>query len=253
VIQSFSPLRGDSFGAAASNLIPQGIKQGLELSGNRDFFRGNPIASDNADERASAFSRGVAGAANAAGRAVGSDFLQNVRPSQAEHLVNALPAYGDIVKGASDMLAPSGFKQAEDRPIQNEPFVGGIAQRFIRDTGGANLTRAQDAALSDSVRSLLQDAGMRPGAVDLSLPSEYKNAPLTREEQLRWQSVFNSELNRSVGMARRSDEWRNPATREKAVREAIAAARQQAAERARLPNEQQLENRIRRQQSMKAS
>ena len=253
IVMAFSPLRGDSASSLASNVVPQGAKQVLELGINKDLYRGNPVMTDMADERASAASRGVAGAANAVGRAVGSDFLQNVRPSGVEHLVNALPAYGDIVKGASDLVAPSGYKQAEDRPVQNEPFVGGIAGRFVRDNGGANLQRAQDAAMSDSVRDVVSEAGMRPSELDLSLPAEYKKAPLTREEQVRWQEIFNRELPRAINEARRGDQWRNPSTREEAVKKAVSTARQNAAERARLPNDQQIENRIRKQQSMKAS
>lgn len=231
-VQMFSPVRGETASGQLSALVPQGVKQGIELGINRDLYRGTPIVTDNADERASSFSRGVAGVANAAGRAIGNDWLQERRPSEVEHLVQAFPAQSDIVSGASDMVAPSGYKQAENRPIQNEPFVGGIASRFDRDTGGANLQRAQDARLPDSIRPVLEQAGMRPSDVG-TVPASYKQAPLTRDEQLRWQNLTNSLMTREVLAATRSPEWRERgANKEQLVRDAMAKAREDAAARA---------------------
>lgn len=252
VAQVFSPIRGDSAASVASNFVPPIAKQVVELGQNKDMFRGNPIASDSADERASAFGRRVAEGANAAGRMVGNDFLQEVRPSQMDYLARQLPAYGDIITGASDMVAPSGYKQAEDRPIQNAPFTGGMAARFVRDTGGANIQRAQDEALSEPVREVFEAAGMRPSELT-PVPSRWKNGTLTREEQLRWQDAFNAEIGRAMAGVRRDPNWRDPAKREQAVKDALSAARERAAERARLPGADVMERRIRSEQRMKAS
>jgi hypothetical protein len=250
VIQTFNPLKGDSFGAAASNLIPQGVKQIAELSQNKDFFRGNPIATDNADERASAFSRTVAEGANAVGRFVGNDALQNLHPSQVEHVSRALPAYHDIVSGASDLISPSGYKRAEDRPVANEPFLGGIASRFVKDQGGAGLQRAQDDRIPENARAVLEEAGMRPEDIG-TVPASYKSAPLTREEQVRWQEATNTMMARDLALARRDEKWRNPSTREQAVRDAMTRARTAAAERAlRNLNESEIQRRQRRDQAM---
>lgn len=253
VIQTFNPLRGDSFGAAASNLIPQGVKQVVELGANRDLYRGTDIATAPADERASAASRGISGGLNAAGRLVGNDWLQNVHPSQVEKAIGSLPAYGDIVTGASDMVAPSGYKQAEDRPVANEPFLGGIGGRFVRDTGGANLQRAQDARLPESLRSALAAADMRPEDIK-PVPSSFKGAPLTRAEQERWQRATTAALPRELATARQSDEWRTPATREKAIQAAMSRAQSVAAERVlRNLSETEIQRRQRVDQSRKAS
>lgn len=259
VLGMFSPVRGDSVGAAMSNLVPQVVKQGVELAVNRDLYRGNPIETGPADERASAASKWIAegsdgkGGLNAAGRAIGNDFLQEIHPSQVEHVMRSLPAYSDIVSGASDMVKPSGYKQAEDRPIQNEPFVGGIAGRFIRDTGGANLQRAQDDNLPESVRAIFEEAGMRPSAMG-TVPGSYKNAPLTREEQQRWQTTTNQVMGQTINQVRRDPKWRDPSTREQAVRDAMAAARDLAAQRAlRNLTDREIERRKRADQTMKAS
>ncbi len=252
VAQVFSPIRGDSAASVASNFVPPIAKQVVELGQNKDMFRGNPIASDSADERASTFGRRVAEGVNEAGRMVGSDFLQEVRPSQVDYLARQLPAYGDIITGASDMVAPTGYKQAEDRPIQNAPGAGGMAARFVRDTGGANMQRAQDEALSEPVREVFEAAGMRPSELT-PVPSRWKNGTLTREEQLRWQEAFNAEIGRAMTGVRRDPKWRDPTTREQAVKDALSQARERAAERARLPGADVMERRIRNEQRMKAS
>jgi hypothetical protein len=229
--QMFSPVRGESASGMLSSFIPQGVKQGVELGINKDLYRGNPIVTDAADERASAFSRNIASGANALGRGIGNDFLQEVHPSQVEHLTQALPAYSDISSGASDMVAPSGYKQAEDRPVANEPFLGGVGARFVRDTGGANIQRAQDARLADNVRPVFEEAGMRPSDMG-TVPGSYKGAPLSRQEQERWQSMTNTLMGREVLAARRSPEWRERgADKEQLVRDAMAKAREDAAAR----------------------
>jgi hypothetical protein len=251
--QVFSPLRGESAAGALSSFVPQGVKQAIELGINRDLYRGNPIVTEAADERASAFSQTIASGANALGRGIGNDWLQEVRPSGVEHLVRALPAQSDIITGASDLVAPSGYKRAEDRPVANEPFVGGLASRFDRDTGGANLQRAQDEALPENVRSVFEQAGMRPSDMG-TVPASYKGAPLTRDEQERWQQATNAMMSREVLAATRSQEWRaRDADKQQLVRDAMARARQAAAERAlRRLTDQEIERRMRTDAARKA-
>jgi hypothetical protein len=250
VLQVFNPVRGDTAGSLASNLVPPIVKQAVELSNNRDLYRGMPIMSDVADERASAASKTIASGARSVGRVVGSDFLQEVRPSGVEHLVRSLPAYGDIVTGASDMVAPSGYKQAEDRPVANEPFLGGVGARFVRDTGGQSLQDAEADRLGPGVRAVLEEAGLPPSTIG-TVGSRYQNGPLTREEQLAWQEATNAEAERFVSAARRDARWRQPATREDAIRDAMTKARDAGAKRARLPGSSEIQRRIRDEERMR--
>jgi hypothetical protein len=232
MLSVFSPIKGDSPSAIASSMIPPGAKQLAELGMNQNLYTGAQIATDATDERASAFGRGVAGAANEAGRTFGVDALQEIRPSQVDYLGRQFPAYGDVITGVSDMVAPSPVKQAEDRPIQNAPIVGAIAGRVIRDTGGAVLDRARNDRLSPTVRDALIDADMRPSDIQ-GVPSylsvEGQKIPLMRDEQATYQERVNTYADREIGRTMRSSEWRaRGADREKLVKDAMTAARDRA-------------------------
>lgn len=225
----FYPVRGDSAASLGSTFVPPVAKQAIELSQNKDMFRGGTISSPSQDERASGFAHTVAGAANSAGRALGNQTLQNVTPSHVDYLARQVPAYGDIVTGASDMVKPSPYKQAEQGRIANEPFVGGIASRFVRDTGGANLERAQGQTLNQQVQAILQSARMRPSEADLTVPADYKGANLTRDEMVRWQQQANIEIQSGITDALDSKQWDDPMTRSQAVKDAISKAKERAA------------------------
>lgn len=247
LLTMFSPVKGENLSSLAATVVPPIAKQGIELGTNKSTFTGGTIATDSADERASAFGQAVAGGVNRVGQMVGSDSLQEVRPSQVDYLTRQLPAYGDLIQGVSNDMAPSSRRQDESRSIQNLPVLGQSAGRIVRDTGGANLERAQEAMLTDGIREVLQDAGMRPSDV-AAVPSRYKGAPLTRDEQLRWQEVTNTLLERKITQATRTGEWRaRGANREQIVRDAIAEARDEAAARVlRRLTDQEIERRKRR-------
>jgi hypothetical protein len=155
--------------------------------------------------------------------------LQNAHPSQVEHLLQAAPAYNDILSGLSDQVNPSPYKRAEQGRVANEPFVGGLGARFVRDAGGANLERAQAGMMTPNLRGLLNAARMHPSDVDLGVPSDYKNAPLTRDEQLRWQRALRPALNDELAKVRDSRDWEDPMSRAAAVKDAISKAKDRAA------------------------
>ncbi len=258
VFSVFSPVKGDSASATAASLVPPVAKQAVELGTNKNLYTGSEIATDATDQRATAVGKTIASAAQATGRAVGSDFLQEVRPSQIDYLARQLPAYGDVIAGTSDMVAPSASKQTEDRPIQNAPVVGAVTGRIVRDTGGANMERAQNARLSPAVRDALIDADMRPSdvlPVPSSLSVEGEKIPLMRDEQVRYQERTNVYADREVATTMRSAEWRaRGADREKLIREAFSRARDRAEQdilRRISPSEQR--RRVRDAESLKAS
>lgn len=250
VLSMFSPIKGDGSAAVASNFVPTGVSQAVELGLNKSLYNGAPIVSPSADERATTASRRIAEGANALGRGIGNDWLQEVKPSAVDYLARQLPSYGDIYSGASDMYAPSAAKQQEDRPVANQPFFGGVAARFARDTGGANLTRAQDARLPEGVRSVLEDAALPPSTI-APVPTRYKGATLTRDEQQRWQEATNAMLEREILRTQRSPEWRaRGADHEKLVKDAAARARDDAAARAlRRLTDAEIERRMRREKA----
>jgi hypothetical protein len=64
---------------------------------------------------------------------------------------------------------------------------------------------------------------------------------------------MNDEVDRAMLRVRQNPKWRNPTTQEAAVREALATARENAARRAHLPSEAEMQRRIRDAQSRKAS
>ncbi len=224
VFSVFSPIKGDSASSVASSLVPPGAKQAVELGANKNLYTGGQIASDAADERASAAARGAAGLANEAGRALGSDVLQEVRPSQVDYLGRQLPAYGDVITGVSDLVAPSAAKQAEDRPVQNAPVAGALAGRLVRDTGGEALERARNDMLSPTVRDGLATAGLRPSDVT-PVRASIQDVPLTRDEQAAFQTLFNEYLTDEMGRAMGRATWG-----EDAAQQAIGRARQKAAQ-----------------------
>lgn len=255
ILTMFSPVKGENLSSLAATVVPPIAKQGIELGTNRSTFTGNAIATDSADERASAFGQKVAGGVNRIGQMLGSDSLQEVRPSQVDYLTRQLPAYGDLIQGVSNDMAPTARRGEEQRPVQNMPVLGQSAGRIVRDTGGANLERAQQEALSDDTRAILQEAGVRPSEIQMAVPAKYKNATLTRDEQLDWQQAFNDVVDRRISQVTRSAEWRaRGADQGKLLREAVSDARETAASRAlRRLTEQEIQRRTREQAARKAS
>lgn len=227
-LQVVSPIGGDSPEAVAGNLLPPGVKQAVEIGTNTSLFTGAPIASGPRDERSSAASQAISSAVNKLGQMLGSVGMQNVRPSQVEYGLNQLPAYGDIVRGVSDMVAPTPYKATEDRPIQNFPVVGGLSSRFVRDTGGENFRRAAASTLSPSLQSALADAGVRPEEVT-PVGNAINGVPLSREERVEWQQRMNDQLDAQVSYVLASPGYNSPnADKASLMLRAINKARQLA-------------------------
>lgn len=222
ILTMFSPVKGENLSSLAATVVPPIAKQGIELGTNRSTFTGGAIASDTSDERASAFGQAVAGGVNSVGRAVGSDSLQEVRPSQVDYVARQLPAYGDFVLGVSNDMAPTESRRSESRSIQNAPVIGQSAGRIIRDTGGANLERAREEMLSPDVRAVLESVNLPPSTI-APVPARVNGRMLSREEQLEAQYAFNEALADELMRAQSSPKWMNDP--KKAVQEAVTRAR----------------------------
>lgn len=227
VAGTFSPLRGDSAGAVLTSITPPGLSTGLELAANKDLYRGATIATDRADEQASALSQGSASAFNAVSG-------METRPSQWEYLYRDLGGFGAgaALEGSNMAVRALGMRPdvQEDRPIQNAPVVGGIAGRVVRDSVGQGLQVAQDERnrVPDSIRSTLQEVGLRREQV-LPVSSTLQNVPLTRAEQQDWQERTNAYVEDAVDKATRSAAYRRPnADRQKIIQQAISDAKDRA-------------------------
>lgn len=248
----FSPIRGDSASSVVSSVLPPGLGTAAELAANRDLFRGSTIATDRRDESASALSQGSARAFSAVTGA-------ESRPSQWEYAYRDLGGIGaTLATTASNMVAEAtGARQPKDesRPLQSPPIVGGLTGRIVRDAGGQRLEDATEDAVRvpSGVRDALAEAGMRREQIT-RVPSSYRGASLTRDEQERWQEATNSLIERKVAQARRSSEWRaRGADRQRIIQEAVTEARNEAAERAlRRLNEAEIERRKQREERRKA-
>ncbi len=242
VLTAYSPIKGESLGAAASSVVPPGISTTIELGQNKDFFRGRAIATDEADLRAGSLARGISGAANALGNS-GLPFtggLRDVRPSQTEYIIRDLfGAPGQTASAAADIV--TGRDDGRTRPVQDVPVLGGLAGRVVRDTGGQKMEEAREARISPDVSTALRDAGLRPEDVVSPVGLTAQGVPLDREQQLAYQTFMNGYLERQIALAQRSAEYRNPMTREQAIRDAVSTARTAAGERvlSRIPSVQQ--------------
>lgn len=243
VLGSFSPIRGDDATAVAGGLVPVGMRDIIEQGTNTDLYSGLPIRTDRADENASSLSAGIASGVNAA---TGSEW----RPSAVEHEVTGPLGYpGRVAAAASDLA--TGRWRPESHPLQDIPVLGGLINRFVRDTGGQMLQNEKHSMLTSEILQTLHDAGMTSGDM-LAVPSRYQNAPLTRKEQLQWQRAYNGEVRQAAQDARDNRKWDAPETRKQAVEDAFSRAKQVAFKDAVGLSSSDIRDRIEREQYQKA-
>lgn len=217
-ITAVSPIQANSPADLFSSVLPAGADTGLQLATNRDYFRGRDIATDRNDESATAISKAVAGGVNALGG--------SVRPSQIEFGARSIGGnQAGMVLGAGDIAAGKG---ADTSAVQDQPVIGGVARRFVGSAGGQQLQDARDAMLTPEIRNITRQAGLRDEEV-VGVPSQYQKAPLTRDEQGRWQRTMNVYLLDEITMAQNKAGWDDPAKREQLVRDAISQAKLHAA------------------------
>jgi hypothetical protein len=128
LLAMFSPVKGENLGSTVASLIPPVASEAIEVLGvNKDLYRGNTIATERADERASTLSKGIASGLNTLFS------TDQARASQVEHVIQGVAGYpGQLARGASDL----GRDRGETRPVQDLPVVGGLTSRIIRDAGG---------------------------------------------------------------------------------------------------------------------
>ena len=234
MLTAYSPVKGDSAASVLSSVVPPGLSTGIELGVDKDFFRNRRIATDRADEQASALSHGISGALNWMGRAgrglPGTGGLEEVRPSQVEYAIKSdTGVYGQTAIGASNLLA--GNPRDENRPIQNAPGVGAIAGRIVRDQGGErfNQLTQPDAMIPEPALRILDEAGVKRSEIK-PVASTWQGASLTRGEQERWQHRTNRLVTQYLRDARSSTDWSETGKRETLVQQAISKAKSAAAQ-----------------------
>lgn len=240
---TFSPIKGESVGAALSSAVPPGISTAIELAQNKDFYRGATIATDERDRRASSLSQGITQGLRQAGKSglPLTEGLQDVRPSQVEYLLQDVGGvWTQIARGASDLA--TGREDDRDRPIQDTPVVGGLAGRLVRDQPGQLLENARARRIPDSVREIIRSADLNPDEIVTPVAMTVRGIPLTRVQQEQAQGWTNGFIAREIEATVRSPEYRQPrADREKLLREAVNRAKEQAVDRvlSRVPGPEQ--------------
>jgi hypothetical protein len=232
-----SPVQANNPGDLFSSANPVGLNTGAQLAMDQDTFRDRRIATDRGDREAGVVARGAAAMARGmSGLPFAGEHLANTRPSQTEFAIRdttgnlgaAVLAGADLVASMTGTL-PEG---AEPKSLESTPVTASVTKRFVGDATGARLERAQsdENRIPDIVKEALDDAGMT-GAQVTPVSSEYKGARLTREEQQMWQDATNTAIVREFAQIYRDEDWRTPATRGRAVQQAVMRAKDLAAER----------------------
>jgi len=144
VIGTSSPVQTDSATTAIGAFVPGFLGTAAQLVTNQDFFRDRAIASEFADEQATAPAKMIGGATG-------------IRPSQVEFAVrDTLTGVGGIVLAAGDLAAKIKDGQPVTEPnstISQMPVVGGMLKRFLPTLGGGHDQDLRN--LREEVRSAL--------------------------------------------------------------------------------------------------
>lgn len=213
VLSSTSPVSGSSGSEIASGIQMPVAGTFTQLMTNRDLYRDKHIASQYADEQASAFSKTLAE-------------WTNTRPSQVEFAIR------DIGSGVAGMgLAASdaftGNLRGGNTP-QDIPGIGGVAGRFIRGSTGQRLEEAQQAAMSQDVQDILRREGItyNIGQVQRTI----NGVPLTMDEQTSYQQLVNELVEKNIMATVKTPVWATLTAeqKERQIQRMVALAKDQA-------------------------
>lgn len=208
-----SPVQGGTPEEAISSFAPALVSTGLQLASNYNYMTGGRIATEAANERASAISGGIA-------ERVGME------PAQVEFAARDIgggPAR--IALGAGDVIA--GRQPLYESPT-NIPVAGGFIQRFIKHPTGGRFSDAIDNRLQSWAKDELKKSGMdwEPSIVR----KEISNTPITINERADFQIAVNKYLDDRLRVIMSRESWKNasPERRLEMVRDAASYARQRA-------------------------
>lgn len=213
VLGSVSPIQGNNAADTLSSFSPLGVSTGLQLTTNQDYFRGGQIATQRADERASALSKAIADASG-------------FRPSQVEFAARDV---GSGVAGA--VLAASDLAMGQQKDTgtpQGLPGVGGLYGRFVKGTTGNRLDKARNNLLSDANKSALKTAGVTLNLAPVG--NTVEGVPLLMVEEEKYQTLVNRYTDEAVKKALSVKSWGklNPDQRTEVVKDLVQAARDRA-------------------------
>ncbi len=215
----FSPIQATDSEDLFMSAVPPGINTALQLSGNRDTFRGRNIVSEYADKRATPLSvgmadtlgRGIAGIAEAGG--MSGDSTEPLKhPAWWEFLTRDIgTGYAGMWHGASEILYGKRGVENNNQP-QDIPVAGGFINRFQKGTIGENAAVARNDLLTPSSRKLLEDAGVswRPAVSD----PEIEGARLTRAEYATYQRLMNKAVDEGIRKAVSMPKFQEPGATE---------------------------------------
>jgi hypothetical protein len=235
--RSWQELAGQALQASSpvnnlSSLIPPVASTAIQLQQNRDLYRGRDIATPRADQQASSVGQALSGPLSAVAHTVTGNPNADVRPSQVDF---ALRSYGAGLAGvglaAADTAA--GRPQTRSAGIGGVPVVGGLAGRVVGEqVGGRMDTAAQPShMIPANLQSVARNIGVNPEQLVTPVPGTLRNIPLSRQQQALWQELTNARMASSVANAVRQGDWTSPnADRQQILRDAISAARSDAAD-----------------------
>jgi hypothetical protein len=211
-----SPITANNPTDLTTAFSPVGLSTALQMSNNKDAFRGRQIATERNDMEASNISKGIS-------NFVFDKFGLEWRPSQVEFVVRDMGGHtGAAVLAGGDALTR---RVPKDEGAPSTPVVGGVVKGFYGNATGQRLNDAREHQLSGNTVKTLRQFGLRSDQI-APVPATLQNIQLSRAEQTAWQSAFNSEFETELAAMQQSSLWIEPdADHAELIRKAAATAR----------------------------
>jgi hypothetical protein len=205
-VGQLSPLSATNPQDFYSSIMPPVASTMMQLSNDRDTFHGNRrIATQYGDERASPLSHAI------------SDVLEPIgapysRPSQIEFATRDIGSgVAAAYHGASEI--PEQMRGELPLTPQNQPIIGGLRGRWVKNTIGGE---AQDAEANTITPSA--DAALRAYKIRWRPEPEspaIKNIPLLRGEYAAYQNDINQATDIAIQEMIRDPDWQTLPTADK--------------------------------------
>jgi hypothetical protein len=198
------PIGANNLADVTTGLMPPALSTGTQLAFDRDTFHGNRrIATAYGDERATPLSEAASDVWNTIGPGAFSANLES-RPSQAEFALRDLGSgFAGTYMGASQI--PAQLAGEEPTNLQNMPILGGLANRWVKNSMGGIAQDAETNTTTESADQILRQAGIRwrpaPAAPAVS------NIPLTRSEYGAMQKKINETTDIVIHQIAALPEW----------------------------------------------
>ena len=216
-----SPIQASRPSDLFNTFNPPGISTGLQIAADKDFFRGRQIDTERSNEEAGIVARELS--KRFGGSAGQWEFgLRDITGGVGAALLTG----ADLGANAAGLFAPN---KPLPRSLEVTPGVGGVVGRWVGNQTGGRLDREREPEkrISPSVDRLLQQAQVDPKTIT-PVGREYRNAPLTKAEQARWQRAANQLIRSELPSVRDEDDWDDPEKRANLISRKVQQLKQQA-------------------------